>query len=82
MARLVPHLEGLGADLVVSPALGGIVFGFEVARQLGLPSLFVERISKHIRQRDCPGITFSLYDRGSLVVVGGPSNRLARILIG
>jgi len=44
VARLVPHLEDLGADLVVSPALGGIVFGYEVARQLGLPSLFVERV--------------------------------------
>jgi orotate phosphoribosyltransferase len=43
-ARLVSHLEGLGADLVVSPALGGIVFGYEVARQLRLPSLFVERV--------------------------------------
>ena len=44
VARLVPHLAGLGADLVVSPALGGIVFGYEVACQLGLPSLFVERV--------------------------------------
>jgi len=48
------HAEQLGrvlADLfrehsvacVVSPALGGIVIGFEVARALGVRSLFVER---------------------------------------
>jgi orotate phosphoribosyltransferase len=45
VARLLPALAAHpSADLVVSPALGGIVFGYEVARQLGLPSLFVERV--------------------------------------
>jgi orotate phosphoribosyltransferase len=44
VARLVPALAAHPADLVVSPALGGIVFGYEVARQLGLRSLFVERV--------------------------------------
>jgi orotate phosphoribosyltransferase len=45
IARLLPALAAHPrADLVVSPALGGIVFGFEVARQLGLPALFVERV--------------------------------------
>lgn len=31
-------------DIVVSPAMGGVVVGYEVARQLGLPSLFCERV--------------------------------------
>lgn len=36
---------GAGAfDLVVSPAMGGVVVGYEMARQLGLPSLFCERV--------------------------------------
>lgn len=43
VARLVPHLPQ-EADLVVSPALGGIVFGYEVGRQLGRPSIFTERV--------------------------------------
>jgi len=47
-ARLVgalrPGIAALGADLVVAPALGGIVLGYELARQLGLPSIFVERV--------------------------------------
>ena len=30
-------------DLVVSPAVGAIIPGYETGRQLGLPSLFVER---------------------------------------
>lgn len=35
---------GLGPiDFVVSPALGGIVPGYETARQLGVPAIWVER---------------------------------------
>ena len=30
-------------DVVVSPAVGGIIPGYETARQLGVPSLYVER---------------------------------------
>lgn len=30
-------------DIVVSPAMGGVVVGYELARQLGLPSIFCER---------------------------------------
>lgn len=31
-------------DLVVSPAMGGVIVGYELARQLGKPSVFVERV--------------------------------------
>ena len=31
------------ADVVISPAVGGIIPGYETARQLGVPSLYVER---------------------------------------
>ena len=31
-------------DLVVSPAMGGVVVGYEVGRQLGIPALFMERV--------------------------------------
>lgn len=31
-------------DLVVAPAMGGLIVGYEVARQLGLPSIFCERV--------------------------------------
>ena len=31
-------------DLVVSPAMGGVVVGYELARHLGVPSLFTERV--------------------------------------
>lgn len=30
-------------DLVVSPAMGGVIVGYELARQLGVPAIFCER---------------------------------------
>jgi orotate phosphoribosyltransferase len=43
VAQLVPLLPE-EVDLIVSPALGGIVFGYEVGRQLGRPAIFTERV--------------------------------------
>ncbi len=31
-------------DIVVAPAMGGVVVGYEMGRQLGLPTLFCERV--------------------------------------
>lgn len=33
-----------GIDLVVSPAMGGVVVGYEMGRQLGVPAIFTERV--------------------------------------
>lgn len=44
VAALVPRLAAFKADLIVSPALGGIVLGYELGRQLGVDSIFVERV--------------------------------------
>lgn len=43
-AALADQVRGLGATLVLSPALGGIVIGQEVARGLDVPALFAERV--------------------------------------
>lgn len=43
IAKLRRALPGLSVDAVVAPALGGVVLGYELARQLGVHSLFVER---------------------------------------
>jgi orotate phosphoribosyltransferase len=44
LGRALAELFGnLAISCVVSPALGGIVIGYEVARALGVRSLFVER---------------------------------------
>ena len=42
-AALGEQLRGLGAQVVLSPALGGIVIGQEVARALGIRAIFAER---------------------------------------
>lgn len=42
-AALAAKLKPLGAATVVSPAMGGLVIGQEVARQLGLRFVFVEK---------------------------------------
>lgn len=36
---------GIEADLIVSPAMGGVVVGYEMGRQLGLPAIFFERVN-------------------------------------
>ena len=35
---------GVEVDLVVSPAMGGVIVGYEVARQLGVNGIFTERV--------------------------------------
>lgn len=40
-----------GFDLAVSPAMGGVVVGYEVARQLGVPSIFTERVDGRFQLR-------------------------------
>ena len=42
-AALATKVRPLGAVTVVSPAMGGLVIGQEVARQLGLRFIFVEK---------------------------------------
>jgi orotate phosphoribosyltransferase len=41
--RLADKVRQSGATRVVSPALGGVIVGHEVARHLGLPHIFVEK---------------------------------------
>jgi orotate phosphoribosyltransferase len=41
--ELAAKLSEFGARVVVSPALGGLIIGHEVARALGTPFLFTER---------------------------------------
>ena len=42
-AELAEKARGLGAEMVISPALGGVIVGHEVARTLGLPHIFAEK---------------------------------------
>jgi orotate phosphoribosyltransferase len=42
-AALADKLRDVAAERVVSPALGGIIVGHEIARALGKPHIFVEK---------------------------------------
>mgnify|MGYP002725573019 FL=1 len=42
--RIVKALGEDAIDLVVSPAMGGVVVGYEMGRQLGCPAIFTERV--------------------------------------
>jgi len=41
-AELIEKLKGISIDVVAGPTTGGIIIAFEVARQMGLPALYVE----------------------------------------
>ncbi len=36
--------RGVPIDMVVSPAMGGVIVGYEMGRQLGVPAVFFERV--------------------------------------
>lgn len=38
-------------DLIVSPAMGGVIVGYEVARQLKCPAVFFERVEGNFKLR-------------------------------
>ncbi len=54
-AALASKLRGLGLadglDLIVSPAMGGVVVGYEMGRQLGVPAIFFERVEGKFQLR-------------------------------
>lgn len=41
--HLAEQFAGDGIELVVGPAMGGIIVAYEVARQMGVPAIFTER---------------------------------------
>jgi len=49
--KLIQKLGTNFADIVISPAMGGVIIGYELARQLGLPSIFCERVDGKFQLR-------------------------------
>lgn len=44
MQAVAQQLRGLQVDVVVGPAMGGIVYAYELGRQLGKRAIFTERV--------------------------------------
>jgi len=85
VAALVAKLPAAarGVDAVVSPAMGGVIVGYEVARQLRVASMFVERPSGTFELRR--GFTLAARARVLMVedvVTTGLSSREAIAAIG
>jgi len=43
LSVVVEKLKGTPVDIVVGPAMGGIIVAYELGRQLGVPAIFTER---------------------------------------
>jgi orotate phosphoribosyltransferase len=62
-AELIRLLDGLAnVDLVAGPTTGGILLAFELARQLGLPAAYAERVEDGSSERE--------FKRGTLIEQG------------
>ncbi len=75
-AALAEAVRSLSPTVVLSPALGGIVIGHEVARGLGVRAIFAERVDAHLLLRR--GFALSATDRVLVVedvVTTGKSTR-------
>ena len=76
IAKLPPAARAV--DAVVAPAMGGVIVGYEVARQLGVASMFVERPTGTFELRRgfalAPGATVLMVED---VVTTGLSSREA-----
>jgi orotate phosphoribosyltransferase len=73
---IAEQVRGLGAQVVLSPALGGIVIGQEVARALGVRAMFAERQDGRLTVRR--GFTFEAGEKVLVVedvVTTGGSTR-------
>ena len=62
---LCDHFESVGIEKVVSPAMGGIVLGTEVGRQLGVKTIFCERLEGKMEIRR----GFSIKEREKILIV-------------
>lgn len=64
MASSIRDMFPASVDYIVSPALGGLIPGYETARHLGVPAVWVEREDGEMRLR-----RFELPPRARVVVV-------------
>ena len=44
ISAIIEKLNDVDFDIIVGPAMGGIIVGYELGRQTGKPSIFTERV--------------------------------------
>ena len=80
---IADHFENAKIDTVISPAIGGIVVGTEVGRQLGVKTVFTERKDGTMKLRR--GFTIEKGERILIVedvlTTGGSVNEVIEIVL-
>lgn len=83
-ANLAEKMAGFGADVVVGPAIGGIILAYEMSRQLGARNIFAEREDGKMTLRR--GFTVQLGERAivteDVVTTGGSVKEVIELLNG
>ena len=51
IAVITEQVKNLHIDMVVGPAMGGIIVAYELGRQLGVPAIFTERVDNKMALR-------------------------------
>ncbi len=81
--RLAEMLSDLRPELVVSPALGGLIIGHEVASHLDVPFLFCERVDGRMALKRFPapprGSRFAVVE--DVITTGLSTRETAQVLI-
>ncbi|MEG1602905.1 MAG: orotate phosphoribosyltransferase [Cloacibacillus sp.] len=81
-AELAKLLAPAKPDFILSPALGGLIIGHEVARALGVPFIFTERVDGEMRLKRFPhpgALRFALVE--DVCTTGKSSREAAEILV-
>lgn len=73
---LVAKLDKQNVDLVVAPAMGGLVIGQEVARQLGARFIFLEKVDDRLALRR----NFSILPQDNVLLVEDVVTRGGRVM--
>lgn len=73
---MLPKLIRFGATTVVAPAMGGLVIGQEVARQLGLRFVFLEKVNDRLALRR----SFKFYADEKVLIIEDVITRGGRVI--
>ncbi len=83
-ATIQPLIENRPLDVVMSPAMGGIIIGHEVARALNVPALFTERDAATNQMTLRRGFEVKPGERAvvieDVVTTGGSTKEVIRLL--
>lgn len=80
--KVMYKLKGREVNKVISPALGGVIIGHEVARALGVKAIFAERVEGKFTLRRgfdiMPGETMLVVE--DVVTTGGSSEEIGKLV--